>query len=279
MKPIVVGAVSRSFDGTTVREAADYLLEHKLFSTEFCLTHTDAKYWNYNGISDISDLSEERFRGYVQLFRERGIEVASIGVFTNVLCAEDEKWPDVFSYFVRHMQLAADADVPVVATECGFRPDSRGVQTHRYESDFARMVEHMGLLCAEAEKLGVQIALEACVLDVVNSAKRAHDFIAQVGSPAPGVLLDPANLIAASDEEDMFKYLAEHTLYFHGKDRKINDTYGRVVGDGDIDWVKFLRLYHKKCAGVPFILEYVNAKNCPQIAERVRAFDRAARAF
>jgi sugar phosphate isomerase/epimerase len=110
---------------------------------------------------------------------------------------------------------------------------------------------------------------------VVPSAKRTADFLAQVGSPHVQVLLDPANLIANNSEEEMFRYLAPHVSYFHGKDRKVNDTYGRCVGDGDIDWVKLLNLYHQHTEGVPFILEYVNINNFCEIRDRVIAFDQA----
>ena len=44
-----------------------------------------------------------------------------------------------------------------------------------------------------------------------------RDFIEQIGSDRVKVLLDPANLIANSSEEDMFRYLKDHIFYFHGK--------------------------------------------------------------
>jgi sugar phosphate isomerase/epimerase len=90
------------------------------------------------------------------------------------------------------------------------------------------------------------------------------------------VLLDPANLIANSSEADMFRYLADRILYLHGKDRKVNDAKGRVVGDGDIDWPLFMRLYHEHAEGLPFILEYVNKDNVCEIRDRVLAADQAS---
>ena len=61
--------------------------------------------------------------------------------------------------------------------------------------------------------------------------------------------------------------------YFHGKDRKLNDRMGRLVGDGDIDWPLFLSLYHRHTEGTPFILEYVNATNVCEIRDRVLQAD------
>ena len=75
----------------------------------------------------------------------------------------------------------------------------------------------------------------------------------------------------------MFRYLLPHLGYFHGKDRKVNDASGRVVGDGDIDWPLFLELYHRHAEGVPFILEYVTIDNFRQVRDRVLEADRRAK--
>ncbi|MEG0767437.1 MAG: TIM barrel protein, partial [Clostridia bacterium] len=106
---------------------------------------------------------------------------------------------------------------------------------------------------------------------------RARDLLAQVHSDRLRILLDPANLIANSSERDMFAYLAPSIAYFHGKDRKVNDAYGRIVGDGDIDWPLFLSLYHQYCEGVPFLLEYVNLENFREVMARVAVYDEKAR--
>ena len=158
-------------------------------------------------------------------------------------------------------------------TECGFFPGERGVNTDRYEAEFDRLKDSLSWLCKKAEQYDVCIALEASLVDIVPSAKRARDLIEQVGSDRLKVLLDPANLIANSSEEDMFRYLAPHIAYLHGKDRKVNDVWGRVVGDGDIDWRLFFQLYHKYAEGKPFILEYVNEENFREIMRRVNEYD------
>jgi sugar phosphate isomerase/epimerase len=72
----------------------------------------------------------------------------------------------------------------------------------------------------------------------------------------------------------MFKYLKGYVAYFHGKDRKVNDAYGRNVGEGDIDWVKFLRLYKKYTPDIPFILEYCNKDNCAAVKQRVLDYEK-----
>ncbi|GGH75859.1 sugar phosphate isomerase/epimerase [Pullulanibacillus pueri] len=269
-----LGVVTRSFPELTNEETAKVMAESGLKWTELCFSQTDSNYWVYNGRSDISDLTNERSREIVDIYRNKGITVTSIGVFTNVLEPNEEELEKNLAYFERLMEIAAYNNVPFVATECGFIPGKRGIQLETYESAFEKFVDTFKWLANRAEKHNVYVALEPCVLDIVPSAKRMADFIDQVGSDRIRVLLDPANLIANSSEADMFHYLAPHIGYFHGKDRKVNDAKGRIVGDGDIDWPQFLKLYHQYTEDVPFILEYVNRDNFVNVCHRVLEADK-----
>jgi sugar phosphate isomerase/epimerase len=260
----------------TNREAAEFMAANELLDTELTFFQKDSKFWVYNGRSDMSEMTDQRSKQVVDEYRSRGIAVHVLGVFTNLLEPDPDELQANLQYFERHMQIAAYNEIPVVATECGFVPGRRGVQLETYESAFEGLVETFRRLTERAEHYGVKVALEACVLDVVPSAKRTRDFLDQVGSDRAGVLLDPANLIANSSEADMFRYLADRILYLHGKDRKVNDAKGRVVGDGDIDWPLFMRLYHEHAEGLPFILEYVNKDNVCEIRDRVLAADQAS---
>lgn len=273
-----VGVVTRSFPHLTNGETAELIASHRFSNVELCFSQTDSKYWVYNGRSDLSDLSDERSKGIVNEYRSRGLEVPVLGVFTHLLELDDTEWAANLRYFERHMQIAAVNEIPYVATECGFIPGQRGIHVDRYESAFDRLKQAFEWLAERAEHYGVYVALEPCVLDVVPSAKRTVDFIRQVGSDRVRVLLDPANLIANNTETEMFAHLTPHIAYFHGKDRKVNDARGRIVGDGDIDWIQFLQLYRKYTPDAPFILEYVNESNFCEVRDRVLNYAQAAQA-
>jgi len=269
-----IGIVTRSFPEMDNNRAAARMAEVGYQITELCLIQTDSKYWVYNGTSDISGLSGRRVLEIADIYRRQGIDVHALGVFTNLIETDPAKLDHNLDYFVKHMEFAQAAGIPVVSTECGFDPASRGVRADVYEARYSTLLESLKRLCQAAEKYGVSLALEPCVLDVVPSAKRMADTIRQVGSPALKVLLDPANLIANSSEKDMFACLNPHIAYFHGKDRKINDAYGRNIGEGDINWPLFLSLAHRYQENTPFIIEYPRTHNCAEILARVQAFDR-----
>jgi len=270
-----IGVTTRSFPELTNAETADFLCRNELASTELCFSQTDSSFWVYNGRSDLSEMTDDRSREIVASYRDRNIDVVSLGVFTNLIEPDDAERAANLAYYERMMQIAALNGIPCLPTECGFIPGRRGVDADRFEAAFEILLDSLKRLAEKAEQYDVCVALEASVLDVVPSAKRAADLITQVGSNRIKILLDPANLIANSSEEDMFRYLAPHVAYFHGKDRKLNDAKGRVVGDGDIDWPLFLSLYHRYTEGVPFILEYVKAPNVCDIRDRVLLADKA----
>lgn len=268
-----VGVVTRSLGNLTNAETAKFLADNGFKWTELCFSQTDSNYWRYNGRSDLSDMTDERSRSIVKLYRDAGVEVSAMGVFTNLIEPDDNELEQNLLYFERMIQIASVNKIPCVATECGFVPGARGINADIYEQVFDRLKESFRWLIERADKYDVDLALEPCVIDIVPSAKRTADFIDQLGSPRVKVLLDPANLIANSSEADMFDYLTPHVAYFHGKDRKVNARTGELIGDGDVDWPLFLSLYHKHSEGVPFIMEYVKQDNCCEIRDRVLAFD------
>jgi sugar phosphate isomerase/epimerase len=280
------GIVSRSYGNMTVAGAAKFMADHGYNCTELCMAHPDFGGWVYNGISKLDEngITKELTKEKADIMRDNGIEVTSFGVFTDNLAPGDDLYRQkCWDAFVRCMDFAAYAGIKNLTTELGFRPDNkRGITTENYESDFQRLKESFIYLGGAAKERGVNICIEACVIDVIPSAKRLRDFIQQInketGLTNIKAMLDMANFIANSDEDDVFKYLAPYIEYIHGKDRKVNDCYGKILGDGEIDWVKFFMNYYRITPDVPFILEYTNADTTDLTNERVERFTKQAKA-
>ena len=277
------GAVTRSYSNKTVAEAAQYMASRGFNCTELCMGHPDFAGWAYNKVPPLDEngITKELVKEKADILRDHGIEVTSFGVFTNLLSPDDDFRNQCIEAFIRCMDFAAHAGIKNLSTELGFREGKRGITTDVYESDFQRLLESFTALGNAAKERGVNICVEACVIDVIPSAKRLRDFIAQIyqatGLTNIKVLLDMANFIANSDEDDVFKYLGPYIAYFHGKDRKVNDCYGSLIGDGDIDWVKFFMNYYRLTPEIPFILEYANENTTPTANERVERYTKQAK--
>ena len=147
-----LGVVTRSFPQLTNQETADLLATNGFRWTELCFKQTDSDYWVYNGRSDMSGMTNDRGRRIVEIYRNAGVEVCCLGVFTNLLEPDDNELAANLRYFERHMEIAAYTGVPFVATETGFVPGRRGVQLETYESAFSRLVDSFRRLCDLAER-------------------------------------------------------------------------------------------------------------------------------
>ena len=270
-----IGITSRSFGGLTIYDTAEAMASHGFKCTELCFVHPELSGWTYNGIGSLEGITPAKVKEYADVFRSRGIAVTSLGMFTDLRNPEPAAREAAVDYAKRYIEFAAEAGVPYIASECGFTPGKRGINADTYESDYQNLKETIRAVCLEAEKSGVHLCLEACVLDVIPSPRRLKTLIEELEAESEvrlGAMLDGANFIANSDEEGMFYYLKHDISYLHGKDRKINATYGVNLGDGDIDWRKFMECYIRYADKKPFILEYCNKDNCGEIKARAEQY-------
>ncbi len=266
-----IGLTSRAMSGMTISDTADAMQRAGFCATELCFAHSDLPGWEYNGRGNLSGITSGKVREACGAFRSRGIEVVSLGMFTDLRNPDPEERKKAVDYAKRYIEYAAESDVKYIVSECGFTPGRRGINADTYESDYQNLKDTLREICLEAEKSGVRVALEGCVLDIIPSPRRHKTLIEELESDCGvrlGALLDPANYLAASDEEGMFYYLKHDIAYLHGKDRKINAAYGVNIGEGDIDWVRLMIGYIKYADRKPFILEYCNASNCAEMKRR-----------
>lgn len=273
---IRTGAATRCYRGMSSAEAAALMKRDGFTCTEICFSQTDCDLFAYNGRGDIDSLGPGRAKEIADTYRAAGVEPVALGVFGRLTEPDAAENEANLEYFRKYIDLAASCGIPYVATECGFDAARRGLALDTYESVFERMLSNVRQLAGYAAGRGVGIAIEPCVLDVIPSAKRMADFLSQCGADNAGVLLDPANLIANSSEEDMFRYLRGRIRYFHGKDRRVNDAKGRFFGDGEVDWIRFARLYGEQTPDTPFIFEYVTPENAKTAAGRLADYVRKA---
>lgn len=270
-----IGITSRSFNGLTISDTINRMSSTGFKCTELCFVHPELPGWTYNGIGDLSEISVQKVKETAASFRSAGIDVTSLGMFTDLRNPDEGAKAAAIDYAKRYIEFAAEAGIPYIASECGFTPGRRGINADTYESDYETLKNTLLTVCTEAEKCGVHIALEACVLDIIPSPRRLKTLIEELEAQSHvrlGAMLDPANFLANSDEEGMFYYLKNDIYYLHGKDRKINATYGVNIGDGDLDWEKFMECYIRYADRKPFIIEYANADNCAEIKRRAEEY-------
>lgn len=270
-----IGITTKCFDGMSVHEVADILMMNGFRCTELCFNLSDLSGWQYNKIGSLEGITPARVKEAANEFRSRGIEVTSLGLYTDLRSPDPAYRAAVLDYCKRYIEFAAEAGIRYIGSDCGFTPGKRGINADSYESDYISLKDMLRTVCLEAEKSGVQLSLEGCVLDIIPSPRRMKTLIEELEADSNirlTALINPSKYIANSDEEGMFCYLKHDIGYFIGKDRKLNSLPSYILGDGDIDWKKFMECYIRFADKKPFILDSCNAGNCGDIKQRAEDF-------
>ena len=63
------------------------------------LSQSDSRYWQYNGRSDVSDMTADRCKAIADAFRSAGVSIHSIGVYTNLIHPDEAERAANLGYF------------------------------------------------------------------------------------------------------------------------------------------------------------------------------------
>ncbi|MDZ7619585.1 MAG: sugar phosphate isomerase/epimerase family protein [Patescibacteria group bacterium] len=257
-----IGIATFQFRGVTNAELAKQLSDAGFHTIQLFLSQSDSNYWRYNSRNDLSDLTPERCKAIAETYRQAGIAIHSMGVYTNLIHPDPEERSANLAYFDAMMQVGRHMGVATFITEAGhYRPEapSPGVPYDFRESTWDLLLQTFRELGVLAQRNEATVLIEPSFLSFFASAKRTRVFLEQLDCPQIRVLLDPANLIELNDLDEMFTQLAPWIDCLHAKDRKLHTERGVAAGEGDVDYVKFVSLAAKHTPTAPLILEYVDA--------------------
>lgn len=131
---------------------------------------------------------------------------------------------------------------------------------------FTGLVSSLKTLCADAEGLGVDIAVEITRAGSVGSAESFLRLQDHVGSSALKVCLDAANFCPDRTPLDRaVRMLGPDTVIAHGKDASFADN-GEVAdygptGSGRLDYPTFIKAVLEFCPAPYFVLEYYRSRD------------------
>lgn len=257
---LTVGIATLGFGDFTNQQLADELADAGFKVIQLFLNQTDSRYWKYNGRSDVSDLTPQRCAAIADAYRSKGISIHSIGVYTNLIDPDEAERKANLAYFDSMMKIGDDMGCNTFITEAGHHHTDEPappVAYHFQEPVWNMMVATGKQLAELAELHGATVLLEAFFRGFLASAKRTRLFIEEIDSPRIRALLDPANILEVNDLDEMFNQLGPYIDCLHAKDRKLHVDRGVGAGQGDVDYLQFVKLTAEKTPKAPLILEYV----------------------
>ena len=279
---LTIGIATLGFGNYTNEQLAGELAANGLKVIQLFLNQTDSRYWKYNGRSDVSDLTAARCSAIADAYRSKGIEIHSIGVYTNLIHPNEEERKANLAYFDAMMKIGGDMGCKTFITEAGHYHNATEpeppVAYHFQEPVWNMMVATGKQLAELAEARGATVLLEPFFRGFLASAKRTRLYIEEIGSPRIRALLDPANILEINDLDEMFNQLGPYIDCLHAKDRKLHVDRGVAAGHGDVDYVQFVKLTAERTPKAPLILEYVGPDNYKQALSHLQNAIREAQA-
>lgn len=280
MPGIKIGIATLGFGDHTNAGLARELAGAGIRLVQLFLNQKDSKFWKYNGRTDVSSMTPERCREIAAAYRDAGVEIHSIGVYTNLIHPDEAERAANLAYFDAMMAVGGHMGVRTFITEAGHFHDDKApaprIAIEFQDEVWPRTVDVVRQLGALAEKRDAKVLLEPFYRGFLASAKRVRTFVEAVASPRVRVLLDPANLIEVNDIDEMFAQLGPWIDCLHAKDRKLHVERGVAAGKGDVDYRRFVTLAAKRAPEAPLVLEYVGPKDYKEALAHLRAAVRDA---
>ena len=100
-----IGIVTLTFPNYTNEKAAQVIAESGFTHIQLFFVQTDSKYWKYNGWADIAHIKGAESQRIIKPYRDRGLEVSALAVYTNPIEPDDSLWERNLNYFYEMMRI------------------------------------------------------------------------------------------------------------------------------------------------------------------------------
>ena len=101
---VQIGIATTGFTTLSNAELAKELAGAGIRVVQLFLTQTDSKFWKYNDRTDVSSLTPARCREIAAPYRDAGIVIHSLGVYTNLIHPDEAERNANLAFFAAMMR-------------------------------------------------------------------------------------------------------------------------------------------------------------------------------
>lgn len=221
------------------------------------------------------DLSKEEFalgkfnESYANEIADElcGMKLSILSSYINLSDTNHESLALSLEKFKDKIHYAAILKPYAVGTETGCYYDAEGNNKTHTEEAYQYVLKNLKELVKEAEKCGVNIAVEGVFDFVINSPECLARLVSDLNSDNVKVIFDPLNYLNMGNyqEQDkmiteMFDLLADRMVAIHAKDFTVKDgEFDRrvLLGEGMLNYDLIFSLLKKNNMDIPMISEMI----------------------
>ncbi len=218
--------------------------------------------------------SDEEIDAYVKAAKSNNLTIAEVGIWKNVLAADEKERQEAVNYSIGQLKLAdkinAKCCVNIVGTPYGPRWDG-GYAGNLTEEAWKMAVDSIQYIIDEAKPVNTKFTIETMPWMLPSSPDEYLRLIEEVNRPEFGVHLDIVNMINCPERyffnekfmEDTFDKLGDKILSCHIKDVNLLEGYTfqlkeSACGDGHLSLEKYAELANRYNPEMPMIIEHLN---------------------
>lgn len=138
------------------------------------------------------------------------------------------------------------------------------------------LTAEMAKACALAEAAGIRLGIEPELANVVDGAAKARALIDTLQSPAPAIVIDPANLFEIATDADRRRIIAhavdtlsDRIAMAHAKDRHPDGSFA-TAGQGVVDFAHFVTCLRDAGFSGDLVTHGLTAPEAPAVAAFLR---------
>lgn len=175
------------------------------------------------------------FAAYLKkLFAKYDIDIAVLGCYLNLANPNPEKLKEIQHRYLANIRFASLLGCGVVGTETGAPNEAyKFEEACRSEEALGTFITNLTPVVRYAEKMGVIVAIEPVFKHIVYNPMRARRVLDAIDSPNLQIILDPVNLLDASNCKNQKEIVAE-AIEVLGKDVAVVHIKDFVVQDGKL---------------------------------------------
>lgn len=272
-----IGIRAHDIENNTVEELVEKLSEKNVQAIQLALLKSIHE---FNVTTDSLNVGFARRIGRV--FDQKGIDIAVLGCYINMIHPDEEERKKALDFFKDHIRMASAFGALTVGTETGGVFPEIGFTEENYtEKAYQKVLRSVSELVKEAEKNGVIVAIEGGINHPIYSPKMMKRLVDDIRSENMQVILDVVNYLYPDDTSkdtqhkiinESFELYGDRIQVIHAKDFVIND--GKIdivpVGKGEMDYDFLLNKVKEEKPLIPILLESTQEPHLDESLDFVR---------